>query len=120
MSTVLLDTNVVIAIINGIETSINPLDIPSAAISAITVMELFALAGMSDSETANVELFVNKCLVLPVDAKVARRAGVLSKIRRQGKPDLLIAATAIENRLPLLTRNTKDFRKIPGLVLMPA
>jgi predicted nucleic acid-binding protein len=32
-------------------------------------------------------------------------------------PDALIAATALINQLTLLTRNTSDFRKVPGLRL---
>jgi predicted nucleic acid-binding protein len=51
---------------------------------------------------------------LVVERRVAERAAVL---RRDGlrMPDALIAATAIVHNLTLLTRNTADFRKAPGL-----
>ena len=33
--------------------------------------------------------------------------------------DALIAATAITHRLPLLTKNQRDFQFVPGLKLLP-
>jgi predicted nucleic acid-binding protein len=51
---------------------------------------------------------------LVVDRRIADRAGAL---RRAGlrMPDALIGATALVHNLTLLTRNTTDFRKAPGL-----
>ncbi|GAB4159030.1 MAG: hypothetical protein Fur0046_38490 [Cyanobacteria bacterium J069] len=34
-------------------------------------------------------------------------------------PDALIAATAIEHQIPLLTKNQRDFRFISDLTLLP-
>ena len=60
---------------------------------------------------------------LPVDAAVAREWGRLAAavVGRGGKPrrralDLAIAATANVHRVPLLTRNPKDFALISDLV----
>jgi predicted nucleic acid-binding protein len=50
-----------------------------------------------------------------VDRGVAERAG---RIRREAgvrTPDALIAATALEHRLTLVTRNVRDFERVPGL-----
>jgi predicted nucleic acid-binding protein len=33
------------------------------------------------------------------------------------REDALIAATALDKRLPLLTRNWRHFRRVPGLTL---
>ncbi|MGI8824219.1 MAG: type II toxin-antitoxin system VapC family toxin [Chloroflexota bacterium] len=62
--------------------------------------------------------------VLPLDASIARRcAGIREALRTQGKTirgralDLLIAATALEHELTIVTRNIEDFNDIPGLVL---
>lgn len=46
--------------------------------------------------------------VLPVDAATARRWGELSAGRRLPVVDTLIAATAINHGLTLVTRNTRD------------
>jgi tRNA(fMet)-specific endonuclease VapC len=55
--------------------------------------------------------------VLPFDAEAV---AVYDRIRAQGiqigTMDLRIAAIAISRRLLLLTRNTRDFSNVPGLI----
>ena len=53
--------------------------------------------------------------VLPVDAAVARRAAVLHVPDPAPFPDALIGATALVHRMPIVTRNTKDFERYNGL-----
>lgn len=59
--------------------------------------------------------------VLPVDAAVAHRWGVL--LAEMGRPlpaiDSLLAATALEHDLVLITRNLKDVAGLPVAVLSP-
>jgi predicted nucleic acid-binding protein len=63
--------------------------------------------------------------ILPVTNAVLRRWGALSgRIRREtGHPppviDTLLAATALESSLYLVTRNTKDVRRTGALVFNP-
>jgi len=62
--------------------------------------------------------------VLPIDLNVADRWGRLAASARQsGKPlaiiDGLLAATALEFDLTVVTRNTADFAKTPVEVLDP-
>ena len=59
----------------------------------------------------------------PVSPAVARRcAEIRSLLKSQGKQprkrafDLVIAATALEHGLEIVTHNTKDFQDIPDLV----
>jgi len=54
---------------------------------------------------------------LPVDRAVAERAGRIRRTSRIRLPDALIAATAIEHRLTLVTRNARDFDEVKGLRL---
>jgi predicted nucleic acid-binding protein len=53
--------------------------------------------------------------ILPIDLEAARRWGPLAHRRRDDEIDMLIAATALEHGLTLVTRNVSDFRDIPGL-----
>jgi tRNA(fMet)-specific endonuclease VapC len=56
--------------------------------------------------------------VLPFDAAVAAHLNALRAQRvRIGTMDLRIAAIALSRNMTVLTRNVRDFRKVPGLVV---
>jgi tRNA(fMet)-specific endonuclease VapC len=70
------------------------------------------------------EMLAASSLVLPVDASVADLAATiwadLPARRRRATADILIAATACAHRLPLVTRNRRDFEpitRIEGIAL---
>lgn len=49
--------------------------------------------------------------ILPVDERIARRTARLHVPDPMPEMDALVAATALEHGLTLVTRNTKDFRR---------
>jgi predicted nucleic acid-binding protein len=55
--------------------------------------------------------------ILPVDIPVAKRWGELSAHANNSGADTLIAATAIENGLSIVTRNEKHF-SLPGVTII--
>ena len=60
--------------------------------------------------------------VLPLDVDAARKAaGIRARLERQGTPigpmDTLIAGTALAYNTTLVTHNTAEFQRIPGLQL---
>lgn len=96
-------------------------------ISIVTYME--AYQGVSRSQTpveARQKLadLLEGIPLIPFSPAVARRcAGLRETLRKQGRRvnkralDLLIAATAIEHDLELVTRNTADYADVPELKL---
>jgi predicted nucleic acid-binding protein len=57
---------------------------------------------------------------IPVDQRIADRAALLRhELPTLRLPDALIAATALCYGVVLATRNTRDFRRVPGLRLQP-
>ena len=79
--------------------------------SVVTLAELVA----GTSATAAVAELLAAFRARPVDAAIAERAG---RIRRESGillPDALIAATALEHRLGLATRNRRHFERVRGL-----
>lgn len=65
--------------------------------------------------------FGQRCL--PLDANCAGFYGTVAMYQKQagrtcGVEDALIAATALAHQCTLVTRNTKDFADIPGLLLV--
>ncbi len=94
--------------------------IPS--ISIVTHLEL--LVGCADSrEARQTERFLRRFAEIPVDSAVSARALDLIRSYRLSHglliPDALIAATAMEAGLPLVSKNQRDYRFISGLSLPP-
>jgi tRNA(fMet)-specific endonuclease VapC len=95
------------------------------AVSIIAVAEVYEGAfGVSHSAAmlAAYREFLSAYAILPLtDAIVERFARLRAELRRQGRlipdMDLLIAATALEEDLTLVTRNVRHFERIAGLRL---
>lgn len=79
--------------------------------SVITRCEL--LAGAVGS--ALVQRLLDPFRELPVDRDVAERAGRIRRETGIATPDALIAATAVEHDLTLITRNRRDFEPVKQL-----
>lgn len=109
----LLDTNIIILHLS------NKLSAPLSGnhfyLSVLTIFELLRYPGLPSNEEQAILSIMNACTILPVELSVARRAASLGRTHRTGAIDLLIAATALEYNLPLITKNTKDFRGITGM-----
>ncbi len=80
--------------------------------SVITRCELFA--GRETEEEA-VRRLLAPFDEIPVVRTIAERAGRLRRTAALRTPDALIAATALEHHLVLVTRNTRDFQPARGL-----
>lgn len=84
-------------------------------ISAITEVELFGFPKLSDEEADQIETILRTVAVIPVDSRIARTAGLIRRRHHVNIADSVIAATTLFTGTTLLTRNTRDFRKVPGL-----
>ena len=101
--------------------------VSQVVLSAVTLEEVeYGLAWHAKPGVrAWLEVFLAQhCQILPVDAAVARHAGILrGQLRAQGQvrsqADMLIAATAAIHGLVLVTRNERDFAGCGVAVLNP-
>lgn len=117
---ILLDTNIVITIINknpSLIFELRKLTNQWIYIAGISIFELFSFPGMSLEEEKKAEEFISNLKVIPLDYNIAKTAAILARTRpnKQKRADLIIAATAINKECSLVTFNTKDFVKIPSL-----
>ena len=80
--------------------------------SVITRCELFA--GRYDDEGI-IRFLLEPFVEVPITRSIAERAGRLRRATRVRTPDALIAATALEGELTLVTRNVSDFSGIEDL-----
>ena len=97
------------------------------ALSIVSYMESYQgvlRSSGQDEARRRFERILQDVPVLPFSLAVARRcAGLREQLRNAGRRvnqralDLVIASTAIEHDLSLVTRNTDDFRDVPDLKL---
>lgn len=123
----LLDTNAITAWVKKDPHFIYQLQVLAPADLAISVLtEHELLYGIACNPQFKLRPVLERLLAvlvkLPLDsAMVARAAQVRAELRRRGLPigpyDLLIAATALEHGLTLVTHNTEEFKRVHGLVV---
>lgn len=108
MVSALLDTNILIDYLNGIEQAKTELDrYPDKAISLITWMEV--MVGATPETEGVTRGFLSGFVNLPIDEQISDVAVALRKQHKIKLPDAIVWATAQVNRRILVTRNTKDF-----------
>lgn len=112
MTRVLLDSDVLVDHLRGHRRLAAGRD--ELFVSTITRAELFS--GHATQER-RVRTLLEPMTELPVDRAVAERAGRLRRDSSLRRPDALIAATALEHRLTLVTRNIRDFEAVASLKL---
>ncbi len=97
---------------------LNPIVDEGPNISLITKMEVLAFNYEFANEQIAVEDFVNGSAILVISDEIVYKTILIKKTGRIKLPDAIIAATAIVNRLILITRNIKDFSKIRDLKII--
>ena len=129
-SRLVIDTDWVIDLLASVPEAVQLLDRlaqDGIAISIITYMEAYQGVERSPhpEEAQNkLSALLDSLPVVSLSPAVAQRCARLREtLRKQGKRvnarslDLIIAATALEYNLTLVTRNTEDYADVPGLKL---
>ena len=126
----LLDTNICIYLIKRKPPSVlkrfDALEAGTLAVSSITVAELEFGVQKSQYPSQNqqaLEQFLLPLMILDFDHKAARaygkiRAWLESRGKTIGALDMLIAAHALSEGLPLATNNAREFSRVPGLKVL--
>jgi tRNA(fMet)-specific endonuclease VapC len=124
----LLDTDTCIHVFRGVPGVIARIEAEAGddlAISSVTYYELLygvrrCAKDRREVELRKVEAFVKQIHVIPFGASVARHAADIRAVLEAkgvgiGPLDTLIAATAIDARLTVVTGNIREFGRVPGL-----
>lgn len=125
--TVLLDTNICIALINQTDSALaqRVLERSSRSVVLCSVVraELEFGARNSVRVAENIDRVAAFCRPLRSlafdDGAAAHYGSIRAQLRREGRPiggnDLLIASIALAHDVPLATKNVDEFRRVPGL-----
>jgi tRNA(fMet)-specific endonuclease VapC len=125
--TYLLDTNACIELLNERDTPIaqklSVTNFQEIVVCSVVKAELYHGAYKSNRSEANLNLlarFFQRFASLPFDDSAAEQYGRLRALLQKqgnliGPNDLLIASIAIANNVTLVTHNTGEFSRIPGL-----
>lgn len=120
----LLDTNVLVAMFrgqHGIREALLKAGFGNCAISEITLAELLAGAhkGGYDRHAHEIAFLHDNFEIVPISHSLDAYARLRAELELQGTAvdsfDLLIAATAIQKKMTLITHNLRHFSRIPGL-----
>ncbi len=125
---ILLDTNICIHIINAKPPAVlarfSAYRLGDIGLSSVVAAELafgVAKSGSARNRQA-LEMFLAPLTLLPFDAPAVWAYGDLrADLERRGTPigslDTMIAAHALSQQAMLVTNNTREFAKVPGLQL---
>ncbi|MBI5401180.1 MAG: PIN domain-containing protein [Candidatus Yonathbacteria bacterium] len=119
-----IDANIIIAYLAGDQEVVEALsqfrqEGKILILPTVVEAEVLSSSGWTKEERLITESFLEENFTsIPLDRHIAK---VSAEIRRETKlkfPDAAIAATALFANTPLITRNIRDFKKVPGLSLL--
>jgi tRNA(fMet)-specific endonuclease VapC len=121
---IILDTNILIEIIRHnvkVIEKCKALGSENLVISTISYVE-FLVGSRDKSDFHRNMKFLSRFTQVPVDENINSALVNIfenySLSHKPSVPDMLIASTAIYYKAPLYTLNTKDFKYLPGVVLI--
>ncbi len=116
----LLDSNTVIDYIAGLHPAkakqwLNQLLDKEMNVSVITKMEVLSFDPEKDDNYSILIDFFDESNIFELTDDVVNKTIQIRQKQKIKLPDAVIASTALINGLILISRNTKDFKKIPDL-----
>jgi toxin FitB len=114
----LIDSNIIIYATQPEHSGLRRLILENeCSVSVISKVEVLGYHLLSVQEKYDLEDFFHGADVIDLTTDIVDRAISLRQARKLSLGDAIIAATAIEYGLTLVTRNHKDFAHIKGLEL---
>ncbi|MBS1937825.1 MAG: type II toxin-antitoxin system VapC family toxin [Bacteroidetes bacterium] len=107
----LLDTNIVLRVLNGNEGLNNLLDDQDLYLAQISQLELLSYPKITETETLSIQRFIAQMPIVEINATIMQETIRLRKTYNIGLPDAIIAASALFLDIPLITTD-KGFKRV--------
>lgn len=115
----LLDSNIIIyAVENDNPELLDLVHDSESSTSIVSYVEVLGYTNLNEENKQTFERIFATIRIFPLNFAIADRAIALRQQRRMGLGDSIIAATALLHNQTLVTRNTRDFRRIVNLRLL--
>ena len=113
----LIDTNIIIYLLQGNDEVEEILQGMQLYVSFITEWELYGLHGATKEYEKQIESFLSECLIISMNCNILQQYKALRKSHKFKLADSLIAATALVYNVPLVTAD-QHFNEIKSLKLI--
>ena len=107
---ILLDTNIVLYLLNGEETLIPLLEEKNLYLSFITQLELLGNRNLNPNDILKIKQFISECTVIDITRGIKDFAIHIRQKYAIKLPDCIIMATSLWLNMPLIIAD-QDFKK---------
>lgn len=113
---IVLDTNIVLYLLNGDDELATILNEMQLYVSVLTEIELLGYQEISNDDKVKMKYFLSECIIVPLNDEIKNLCIAIKQSSKVKTPDAIVAATSIYNQIPLITSD-KGFEKIQYLDL---
>ncbi len=110
-NSILLDTNIILYLLNGDDTLIPLLENKNLYISFITELELLSYGELTENDIEKISDFLNECTIIDITPQIKQKAILLKRQYRLKLPDSIIIATSVWLNIPVISSDL-EFRKV--------
>lgn len=110
-NSVILDTNIVLYLLNGDRILSELLYQKKLYLSFISQLELLGFRGITSKQHTEISKFIHDCIVIDINEEIKKEVISLRKKSTLKLPDSIVLATARFLSLPLITSD-EDFKSI--------
>lgn len=108
---ILLDTNIVLYLLNGEETLIPLLEEKSLFLLFITQLELLSARNLNPDDALKIKQFISECTIIDITQGIKEIAINIRQNYTIKLPDCIIMATSLWLNMPLISAD-QDFKKV--------
>ncbi|HAH55369.1 MAG TPA: VapC toxin family PIN domain ribonuclease [Flavobacterium sp.] len=115
-NSIVLDTNIVLYLLNGDDKLASILNEMQLYVSVITEIELLGYQEITNDDKIKIKFFLSECEIVSLNDEIKNLCIAIKQTSKVKTPDAVVAATAISLQIPLITAD-KGFEKNQDLDL---